>query len=1249
MKKILNIIYFLLYISISNAQNNISFENISIPEGLSNGTVLKIYQDSFGYIWLGTQDGLNRYDGINFKVFRDDSNIPNSLVGSAVLDIFEDSRGNLWVGTDVALNLFNRDLEEFEVFQFDPENETQFFNGITAIYEDSNENLWTGKAYHGITFFDRESKTYKTLNIDTSSSIRRIAIFDIEEDKFGNFLILGSQNLSSPGSVYQVNKELTRIVEFTDSVVIDGNKKQFSSTFLNDSENNLWFTTFDGYLIKYNDTLSNFEYKLVKENASIYSSVSDNSGNIWLSTINNQGLLKYNPGTEKITEFLNDPNNPSSISSNMLLSIFIDNSGIFWIGSANKGVNKFDPKKEPLNVYSIMSESPPNGEVPVTSLSEDKNNKRIFIGSSAGLYEFDLKKRALNKSPLSEKFDFPNNNFDKVFVDSENNLWAEKRNIGIAKYNLDNNILNTYDSQKSNDKRLISNNIYTIFEDSKKNIWLGTSYGASKYIREKDKFNNYWRLDSSYSSEVSDVIRSLRIPSKTIASIIGVGDNADLSKEFTLTATKDVLIVSMGELTRTGPNAGLFDYGYLEDSNGNLIWKFDIYTKNYAGGDEKNRLDAKVLNLKPGNYVLRYKSDDSHSTNSWNSTPPSDYNYWGVELYELSKSEVNFFTKNLSKTEEKNSIITSAIGAIYEDSDGNIWLGSRQQGLSILNAATQKFENILFSESSFLGFNANRVNSFLKAEDGKMWIATFGGLIKYDHHTKKKELYTVNDGLSTNYLLDLQNDGSGNIWISSLKGLIKFAETNNGEKPTFLSFDPKDGVQDYTFVQSASIKTSDGELLFGGIKGFNIFKSRKINNIPPKIMVNTFKLSNKIILPAQKSSPLIKSIGLTDSIMLAYNQNDFSFEFIALHFLRSDRNKYAYMLEGFDEEWIYDNRHYASYTNLDPGEYFFKIKASNSDGVWTTEPKSIFINITPPWWKTTAAFATYVLFAVGFFFSFNHLQKRRILSKEREKQKVQEAELRAIAAEAQARVIQAENDRKTKELEEARQLQLSMLPKELPNLPHLDIAVYMKTATEVGGDYYDFHVGIDGTLTVAVGDATGHGLNAGTIVTATKTLFNSHAANPDILFTFAELSRCIKDLRFKLLSMCLTILKIENNKLRFSSAGMPPALIYRSDSAKLEEFVIPGMPLGTARIFPYELRETTLSRGDTILLTSDGLPELFNLKKEVFGYDRVQRIFSDVADKSSVEIIDHLKNTGSNWVDDRDPDDDVTFVVIKVK
>jgi serine phosphatase RsbU (regulator of sigma subunit) len=263
--------------------------------------------------------------------------------------------------------------------------------------------------------------------------------------------------------------------------------------------------------------------------------------------------------------------------------------------------------------------------------------------------------------------------------------------------------------------------------------------------------------------------------------------------------------------------------------------------------------------------------------------------------------------------------------------------------------------------------------------------------------------------------------------------------------------------------------------------------------------------------------------------------------------------------------------------------------------------------------------------------------------------RAESAELQAKAAEAERRLLESENKRKSEELEEARELQLSMLPKELPSLPHLDIAVYMKTATEVGGDYYDFHISMDGKLTVVLGDATGHGMKAGTMVTTTKSLFNVLAPNPNIVETFHEMTRCLKLMHLEKLSMCMTMLKISGNNIQMSAAGMPPVFIYKRENQITEEHVMKGMPLGTFSEYPYSIVESEVNSGDVLLLMSDGLPELVNSDNEIFGYKRVRNLFEESAGMSPEEIIRKLKDAGSDWEKDADPDDDVTFVVIKVK
>jgi len=190
---------------------------------------------------------------------------------------------------------------------------------------------------------------------------------------------------------------------------------------------------------------------------------------------------------------------------------------------------------------------------------------------------------------------------------------------------------------------------------------------------------------------------------------------------------------------------------------------------------------------------------------------------------------------------------------------------------------------------------------------------------------------------------------------------------------------------------------------------------------------------------------------------------------------------------------------------------------------------------------------------------------------------------------------------------------------------------------------------LDGTLTVVIGDATGHGMKAGTMVTTAKSLFRSYGSNPDILFSFQEFTRCIKEMNFGRTSMCLTMLKISDHTLQISTAGMPPTYIYRSESGKVEEYLFKGMPLGAMEKFPYELKVTKLKARDTILLLSDGLPELENSTAEMFGYNKVLAAYESVAEQSPEAIIENLKKEGSSWVNNEDPEDDVTFVVIKVK
>ena len=246
-------------------------------------------------------------------------------------------------------------------------------------------------------------------------------------------------------------------------------------------------------------------------------------------------------------------------------------------------------------------------------------------------------------------------------------------------------------------------------------------------------------------------------------------------------------------------------------------------------------------------------------------------------------------------------------------------------------------------------------------------------------------------------------------------------------------------------------------------------------------------------------------------------------------------------------------------------------------------------------------------------------------------------------------LLEVENTRKTEELEAARELQMSMLPQAVPQLTNLDIAFEMRPATEVGGDYYDYNLTEDDQLTIAAGDATGHGMNAGLVVSAVKSLFKTSTPGAGNLETLERISQGVKSMNLKRLYMVMTLATLNGNRLTLAGAGMPPALIYRADENLVEEVLLEGMPLGGFIGAERQEASFDLQSGDTVLLMSDGLPEMLNPENEMLDYPKTKELFEEVADQPPEAIIEHLFEASTAWADGEPQADDVTLVVIKVK
>ncbi len=469
------------------------------------------------------------------------------------------------------------------------------------------------------------------------------------------------------------------------------------------------------------------------------------------------------------------------------------------------------------------------------------------------------------------------------------------------------------------------------------------------------------------------------------------------------------------------------------------------------------------------------------------------------------------------------------------------------------------------------------------------------------------------------------------LWVGTAQGLV---EIDPAARTMLRWVTKQDGlVGNVVWGPGAVAIAADGTVYFATSTGLSLYRPHldRKNAYPPE--------------------PRLRRVRFSED---QSGHNELYIEYAALSFANEKKVRYKTRLQGFDKDWSPEKTATSTrYTNLGafltPRTYTFEVLAANEDGLWSEKPLAYAVSVQPAWWLRWWALLAYLLIAGAGILVVDRVQRRRLIHREREASRLRENELRAETAEAWANYLQAENMRQTQELEQARQLQLSMLPERVPILPTVDIAAYMKTATEVGGDYYDFYLAPDGTLTLTIGDATGHGLLAGTMVTAMKSLWNAYAQEPDLEQMLRKSDRALKRMRLPKLYMALALARLRMPVLELVGAGMPPALCYRAATREMEIIPLKGMPLGGPGELPYLKSSMTLSAGDTVLLMSDGFPEMRDASGKMLGYEHAMDIFFDMADQSAEEIIGRLEEKVSAWCNGQQPADDVTFLVLKVR
>ncbi len=807
--------------------------------------------------------------------------------------------------------------------------------------------------------------------------------------------------------------------------------------FLKDRKGFIWIGTnsglnrFDGYSVKVfiNDQRDTSSISI----SHVSSLMEDPDGRVWAGTTNG-GIFTnvYNPETETFAHGTRDILKHYGIPDGTITDIVKDSKGFFWFIHGTQGLFRYNPsEKKSVSVPYVSVDSTSIPACQVTSLVEDRDGNLWVILKNGMLKKLDGKTLA-----VTHQDDFLNDWFEdelleyKLTTDRDGDIWVcpTNTNYGIFYFDIARHTTH-HIHEKSEGWRLNKNIVRGIVEDNQGMIWVGTDHGGLNIIDKKKRSVTYILSRSEDNRSLSQ--NSMTSLYKDYEGIIWIGTY----KKGACYYHENIVRFPLFRHEEGSGNTGLhFDdmNKFAEDDKGNLwlgtngggLVYFDRQQNTYKqyrhDPSNPNSLSNDVivslcidrekvlwigtyyggLNSFDGKKFTRYKHNPSDTTsiaddNIWEIFEDSQGRIWigtlykGVDVFDRKTKRFKHFPFGKS-----NSVHSNYISEIREDAKGSIWIGTGY-GIDVLEKGTNEFVLYLNQNNDLHGLSNNSILSILQDSRGRMWVGTFEGLNLFDPEKKTFTSFYEKDGLPHNTILTLLEDNNGNLWMSTPNGisnlLITKKETDGGYTFQFKNYDELDGLQSRQFNENAALKTKSGELVFGGASGFNIFRPEKIvasKNIPQTVL-SDFQVFNKSIGIGEEIDRqiiLTKSITATKEVVLPHSANVISIEFASLNFFHPDKSTYLYMLEGFSPYWsAADGKsRKVTYTNLDPGEYTFRVKSSNSDGVWSKEEVSLKITIQPPFWKTKIAFVIYIILILGALL----LSRRVLVARERLKYKI---------------------------------------------------------------------------------------------------------------------------------------------------------------------------------------------------------------------------------------------------------------------
>jgi signal transduction histidine kinase/ligand-binding sensor domain-containing protein/DNA-binding response OmpR family regulator len=710
----------------------------------------------------------------------------------------------------------------------------------------------------------------------------------------------------------------------------------------------------------------------------ILSICGDTLGNLWIGT-HDKGLNKFDRKLNKFIHYTHDSENENSLIDDRIIIVYMDKSGILWVGTDGGGLDRFDPEKEVFTHFRHDPDDPNSlSNNHIWSICEDDAGN-IWVGTVIGLNKLTEAERNGKPVKFVRYLHDPNDqnsiggNFVKsLYQDKFGVLWIGLFGDGVDIYDTMSGTFRHYQGQTGD-------RVKCIHEDHTGNVlWFATDGGGLyKWYRQQQKIRHYQHdpvdpssLSDNYAYAMCEDHNGSIWITTDAAGVNCFDRNGNTFKHFRHDP-KDPTSLSHDIL-----------YSCYTDRSG-ILWfgtANGLSRYSYDKGNFKNYLpDPEGKNCLKHGWLGSIIDDPRPDENTlWMGS-------WSGGLYKFNKKEEIFFHYS-ANPQDSFSLSSNSIRYIYGEniqSQSHLWIGTEGGGLNKFDLSTERCVQYKHDPANPNSLSSDNVWVILRNRAGILWIGTSEGLNKYNDVSGSFVYYGKKDGLPDDCVYGILEDGHGNLWLSTLNGISRF---NPGTKQ-FRNFTEQDGLQGNEFNPWSFMLSHSGEMYFGGNNGFNIFHpdSLQANTHIPRIVLTDFQLYHETVRPGQ-NTPLSKTISEIEEITLAYDENIISFEFSALDYSIPEKNRYAYRMEGVDRDWIYSDasRRFATYTQMDPGTYIFHVKGSNNDGIWNDEGTSVRITILPPWWRTKLAYAFYIITGIMVLAAAWRYQLQRIRNKHRQ-------------------------------------------------------------------------------------------------------------------------------------------------------------------------------------------------------------------------------------------------------------------------